>query len=417
MDIQRASTRSRRWQALGWPVILAALFVGLTVLAIVVLNRPPGVSSEQIWIAQVSQGEIVREVSAAGSLVAPRLRAVTTRNAGVVEQVLVLPGDAVQPDSVLLVKSNPDLAEELAQAAWELAATEAEQTVQQVEIENRQLDLVAQVAQARAEYTSALIELQAQEELAQSQVFSAIEVERSRLRVEQLKRRLEAEEARLERAPEHRDAQQAVTAAKLARQRDKITHLEGLIELLQVPAGSAGLIQEVNVQEGERLTAGELVARIVDPTHLIARLRVPEREAADVVIDMPVRLDLGQSRIEGRVSRIDPTARERHIDVDVMLTSNPLPPLRPDQSIQGRLELERLDEVLFLPRPAQARQEGQHLDLFVLRPDGRRAHRTRVELGRLSAREVEILSGLQPGDRVIMSDMSEFNGIDEVRLR
>lgn len=417
MDIQRASTRSRRWRTLGGPLALAGLLIGLTALAIVVLNRPPGLGSEQIWVATVGQGEILREISATGTIVAPRLRAVTTRNAGVVEQVLVLPGDPVDPGSILLIKSNPDLDEDLAQAAWELAATEAEQAIQQVEIENRQLDLVAQLAQARAEYTSALIELQAQEELAESQVFSAIEVERSRLRVEQLQRRLEAEEARLARAPEHRAAQQAATEAKLARQRDKISHLEGLIELLRVPAGSTGLIQEVNIQEGERLSAGEVVARIVDPTHLIARLRVPEREAADVQLDMPVRLELGPNVIQGQVSRIDPTARDRHIDVDVRLTSNPLPPLRPDQSIQGRLELERLDNVLFLPRPAQARQEGQRLKLFVLRPDSRRARRAEVELGRLSAREVEIISGLRAGDRVIMSDMSEFNGIDEVRLR
>ncbi|MGY6588055.1 MAG: efflux RND transporter periplasmic adaptor subunit [Wenzhouxiangella sp.] len=401
-----------------WPIWLGSLaLIVLVSLALVLLNRSPSVNSDRLWYGDVVEGELLREVSAAGTLVAPRIRAVTNRNPGVVEEVLVLPGDAVEGDTVLLIMSSPDLEEDLAQARWDLAAVEADEAVQTVEIQNRELDLIAQLAQAESEYTSALIELQAQEELEQAQVFSAIEVERSRLRVEQLKRRLEAEQARSQRAPEHRAAQQSASQARLARQRDKVNHLESLIDQLQVSAGSVGVIQEVNVQEGERLAAGELVARIVDPEHLIARLRVPEREASDVLIGLPVRLELGREIIEGEVLRVDPTARDRHIDVDVALVSESLPALRPDQGINGRIELERLDQVVVIPRPSQARQEGQRLSLFVVSANGRRARQVDVELGRLSSREAEVLSGLSPGERVILADMSEFADVESVRLR
>ncbi|TVQ41355.1 MAG: efflux RND transporter periplasmic adaptor subunit [Wenzhouxiangella sp.] len=417
MDIRRPQARGRRWrQVLTWvvPVILVLVLMGV---ATALLQRPPAVDAERIWTGTVERGELVREVAAAGTLVAPRLRAVTNRNAGVIEEVLVLPGDQVNSGDALIVMSSPDLDEELASARWDLAAAEAEEAVQQVEAENRRLDLIAQLAQAESEYTGALLELQAQEELADAQVFSAIELERSRLRVSQLRRRLEAEQARSERAPELRQAQRDAAQARLARHRDKVAHLEGLVELLSVRAPTDGIVQDVLVQEGERLGAGQLVARIVDPEHLIARLRVPEREASDVLIGLPVRLELGRETIAGEVSRVDPSARDRHIDVDVALTSDRLPGLRPDQSISGRIELERLDDVLYLPRPAQARSEGQQLIVFVVDNGERHARRREVEIGRLSARHAEIIAGLNPGERVVLADLSEFEDHERVRLR
>lgn len=417
MDIRRPPARGQRWrQVLIWGAP-ALLVLVLLVWSITLLQRPPAVAAERVWSGSVERGELVREVAAAGSLVAPRLRAVTNRNAGVIEEVLVLPGDRVEHGDVLIVMSSPDLDEELATARWDLAAAEADEAVQQVESENRQLDLVAQLAQAESEYTGARLELEAQEELAGAQVFSAIELERSRLRVSQLRRRLEAEQARSERAPELRQAQRDAAQARLARHRDKVAHLEALVELLSVRAPNAGIVQDVLVQEGERLNAGQQVASIVDPEHLIARLRVPEREAADVLIGQPVRLEVGRETIAGEVTRVDPSARDRHIDVDVALVSNPRPGLRPDQSISGRIELDRVEDVLHLPRPAQARQEGQRLRVFVLDDSGRRAQQREIEIGRLSASRAEVTSGLNTGEQVILADLSEYEDSDRIRLR
>ncbi len=417
MDIQRTTDRSRRFKRLLPGIVVGIIIVILTITAWAMLDRPPAVSAESLWYGSVERGEMVREVAASGTLVAPHIRAVTNRNAGVVEEVRVLPGDRVEADDILIRMSSPELEEELATMRWDLAASEAEEAVQEVEAENRHLDIIAQLAAAEAEYTGAMLELQAQEELAEAQVYSAIELERSRLRVEQLQRRLEAERRRMERSPEYRSAQEAATQARLARQREKVLHLESLVDHLGVRAGTDGVIQEVNVEEGERLTAGELVARIVDPTHLIARLRVPEREAAAVLPGFPVRLELGRETLSGKVARIDPTARDRHINVDVQLTDEELPSLRPDQSITGRIELERLEDVVRIPRPAAARQENQSLDLFVVSDNGREAHRVPVNIGRLSSREAEVTGGLEPGQRIVLADMSEYEEFELVRIR
>jgi len=396
-------------------IALVLVVLVLTVTALAMLERPPAVEADRIWTGQAERGEMLREVSASGKLVAPRIRAVTNRTAGLVEVVEVLPGDRVEADAVLIVMSSPELEEDLAQARWDLAAAEAEEAVEEVEAENRHLDIIAQLASAEAEYTGALMELRAQEELSESQVYSAIELERQRLRVEQLKKRLEAEQARLDRSPEYRAAQERATEARLARQRDKVEHLESMVDQLKVRAGSSGVVQEVNVTEGEQLSAGELVARIVDPSHLIARLQVPEGEAADMLPGLPVTLELGRSAIEGEVIRIDPTATDRSIAVDVALVSDALPVLRPDQTISGRIELERIDNVVHIPRPAGVREERRSYTLFVAEQG--RARRVEVEIGRLSSTRAEVLAGLAPGERVILADLSDFREFEQLRIR
>lgn len=416
MDIQRAPSVKRRWLKRAPALILLLVVILLTAMAFAMLDQPPAVDGERLWYGVAERGEFVREVSAAGQLVAPRIRAVTNRNDGIVEVVHVLPGDRVAADDVLMSMSSPELEEELAQARWDLAAAEAEEALEEVEAENRHLDIIAQLASAEAEYTGAMLELEAQEELSEAQVYSAIELERQRLQVEQLRKRLEAEQARLERSPEYRAAQQSATDARLARQRDQVAHLEDLVEQLEVRAGSEGVIQEVNVTEGERLTAGELVARIVDPSHLIARLEVPEREAADVFPNLPVMLELGRERIEGKVIRIDPTATDRTISVDVELTSEDLPTLRPDQTTSGRIELERVAETIHIPRPSNVIEPHRSATLFVAQPDDRAERRT-VRIGRVSPSRAEVLEGLQPGERVILADMSDHTSRETIRIR
>lgn len=415
MDVQRSPSRKRRWLKRAPALLLLVTVVALTAMAFAMLDRPPAVDGERIWTGPAERGEMLHEVSASGRLVAPRIRAVTNRNAGVVEEVLVLPGDRVADDDILVVMSSPQLEEELTQARWDLAAAEAEEAVEEVEAENRQLDIIAQLASAEAEYTGALMELQAQQELSEAQVYSAIELERQRLRVEQLKKRLEAEQARFDRSPRFRAAKESATEARLSRQRDQVAHLESLVEQLQVRAGTAGVIQEVNVTEGEQLSAGAPVARIVDPSHLIAQLSVPEREATDILPGFPVTLELGQTKISGEVARIDPVAANRSITVDVALTDENLPTLRPDQSISGRIELDRLDDVVHIPRPSSLREENQSATLFVVEDD--LARRVTVEIGRLSATRAEVRSGLAPGEHVILADMSDYEDREVVRIQ
>src|SRR5690606_17518652 len=202
----------------------AGVFIALMATAWALANRPPAIERDDIWTARVSRGELVHEVSASGTLVALELRAVTNRSEGVVEAISVLPGHTVEPDDVLIEMSSPALEEELADTRWQLAAAEAEQKLAEMESENRYLDIVAQLASAEAEYTTARLELEAHEELGDARITPELEIERVRLRVQQLQRRMEAERARLESYAGYRDAQEA---SQRSRSRNCRTRLRG----------------------------------------------------------------------------------------------------------------------------------------------------------------------------------------------
>src|SRR5690606_10621497 len=271
----------------------AGVFIALMATAWALANRPPAIERDDIWTARVSRGELVHEVSASGTLVALELRAVTNRSEGVVEAISVLPGHTVEPDDVLIEMSSPALEEELADTRWQLAAAEAEQKLAEMESENRYLDIVAQLASAEAEYTTARLELEAHEELREEQITAELEIERARLKAQQLQKRMEAERARLASYSGYREAQDESQRSKVAQLREKVARLESRVDDLSVRARMHGVVQEINVEEGERLSQGHAVARIVNPSRLIARIGVSERDAALVETGLPVRLELG----------------------------------------------------------------------------------------------------------------------------
>lgn len=414
MDIQRPDVRKRRDKRFLMLGAAGAAFVALLAVAWSLSNRPPAIDQDDIWTGRVVRTEFIHEISAAGTLVATELRAITNRSEGVIEAIHVLPGHVVGPDDVLVEMSSPTLEDELADARWELAAAEADETLSRMESENRYLDIVAQLASAEAEYTSSRLELEANEELDDEQITSELEVERLRLRTQQLLRRMEAEQARLDSYEEYRAAQAASTLANLSKLREKVRRLESRVADLNVRAGIHGVVQEINVEEGERLQSGQAVARVVNPSQLIARIGVSERDASLVEIGMPVRLELGREVTSGRVSRVEPTVRDRLVTVDVTLDPTSLE-LRPDLSVIARIELQRVDDTLVLDRPVGIRDPYETVELFRL--VGSRARRVTVEIGRASARQVEVVSGLEAGDTVILADLSEWAAEPELRIR
>lgn len=417
MDIKLPDAQQRHRKRLVAAVAAGAGFIALVATAWAFANRPPAIDRDDVWTARVTRGELVHEISASGTLVALELRAVTNRNEGVVEAIHVLPGHVVKPDDVLIEMSSPTLEEELVDARWQLAAAEAEQKLAEMEAENRYLDIVAQLASAEAEYTAARLELEAYEELGDDRIAPELEIERVRLRAQQLQRRMEAERARLASYSGYRQAQEEAQRSKVEQLRDKVERLESRVADLAVRAGMHGVVQEVDAKEGERLTAGHAVARIVNPGRLIARIGVSERDAALVENELPVRLEIGRDVIEGRVTRIDPTVRDRLVTVDVTLVDTGSVPLRPDLSVLARVELQRVEDVLVLDRPVVSRGGYERLELFRLRRGGDRAERVTVETGRASARQVEIVSGLEEGDVVILTDLSEWADQPELRIR
>jgi len=417
MDIQREVTKYRRLKQALYPAVIIVAVSVLSVAGWSFSARPPAVDADRVWVGTVERGELVRQVAAAGRLVAPDLRAVTNRNEGVVERVRVLPGDRVQANTILVEMSSPALKEDLSAARWEFAQAKAEEQLREVDAGNRYLDLVAEVAAADAEYTGVRLELEAQEELRERQVFSEIEVERTRLRAQQLLRRLEAERARLDRFSDSREAEADASQARLSRLGEQVQRLESRVANLSVVAGVAGVVQEVNVQEGERLGSGHVIARVVNTEKLMARVNVAERDAAQVMVGMPVSLEIGRIEETGAVARIDPTVRDRSVHVDVALEDAQLDRLRPDLSVTARIELERVADVLVLDRPAGLRDEFESLRLFRLIESGERARATNVKIGRVSTRQVEVLEGLSAGDRVILADMTEWREEPLLRIR
>lgn len=417
MDIQRPASNAKRNRHIGLAGLAAVALASLTTIAVRLAARPVGVDGDALWSAVVMRGEFIHEIAAAGSLIAPEIRSVTNRSEGVVERIAVLPGHVVTPDDVLIELSSPQLADELQDARYELEAAEAEERLRQAEAADRLLDLRASVASAEAEYTSARLESEAQSALGEAQIVSALDIEQARIRAEQLLKRLEAEQAKLDRYPQTRAAQDDAAMAKLEQQRQKLRRLEEQFEDLAVRAGITGVVQEIGIEEGERLTAGSEVAKIVNPKLLIARVRVSERDAARVEIGQPVRLEMARETIDGRVTRIDPTVRERLVTVDVELVGDVGSSLRPDTSVTARIELDRVADTVLLDRPTGLRDEQEAIQLFRLIDDGQRAERVTVEVGRASSRQVEILSGLEPGDAVILADMSEWTTEPVVRIR
>ena len=417
MDIQRPATNKRRNRRILVFTAVGAGFVFLTLVAWSVAQRPPGVDGDLVFSGTVRQGEFIYEVTAAGSLFAPEIRSVTNQSEGVVEIVHVLPGHSVGPDDVLMELSSPNLQQELADAQTELEAAEADEFLRLAESEDQLLSLENALADATAQFETAQLEADAELLLYNEGASSDLALARMQNAAAQQERRMEIAQAQVDRYPEMRAARDAAAQAKLDQQRRKVRRLEERVQDLKVRAGFAGVVQEVSVEEGERLSAGTEVARVVNPEYLIARVRVSERDAALVELGQNVRLEMGRETIAGKVSRIDPAVTERLVTVDVDFVGEPTRQLRPDLTVTARIEIDRVAETRILERPPGHRDDQTEIELFRLDDSGRRAELVAVEIGRIAAREVEILSGLAVGDRVIISDMSDWLEEPEIRIR
>lgn len=417
MDIQRPASNKRRNQRIALFTAVGAGFVLLTLVAWSVAQRPPGVDGDLVFDGPVRQGEFVHEVTANGRLHAPEIRSVTNQSEGVVEVIHVLPGHAVKAEDVLVELSSPNLQQELADAQADLLGAEADEFLRQAEAENTFLNLESALANAIAAWETAQLEADAEEILYDQGASSDLELQRRQNNAEQQRRSMEIAQAQVDRYPEMREARDRAAESKLEQQRRKLRRLEERVNDLEVRAGFAGVVQEVAVEEGQRLGNGSEVARVVNPDILIARVSVSERDAPLVELGQAVRLEMGRESIAGEVIRIDPAVSERLVTVDVELVGKPARQLRPDLSVVARIEIQRISDTLVVDRPAGLRDDQERVDMFRLDEGGDRARKVSVEIGRVSAREVEVLSGLEAGDRVILADMTEWLEEPVLRIR
>lgn len=367
-------------------------------------------------IETVKRGEMVRDVRGNGTLVPEITRWVPAPADGRVEKILLQAGVEVDPSTVIVELSNPQLEQQATDTEFQVKAAEADAENLKVRLESDTMTQKAAIATINSQYSQAKLQLDADEVLSKQGLVADLVLKISRVAVQDLANRLKVEQERLAVNSKSTKAQLNAAATRLQQFRALAALRRQEVGGLKVRAGTAGVLQQVSVQVGQQVTPGFNIARVADPASLKAVLRVNETQITDVRIGQTVIVDTRNGLIQGQVSRIDPAAREGTFEIDASLIG-PLPPsARPDLSVDGTIELERLKDVLKVGRPAFG-QAQQTVGMFVLSADGSEAVRTTVKLGRNSVSTIEILEGLREGDRVIISDTSALDSYNRILVR
>ena len=410
-DLKRRNTRRR------WLIGIAAGALALAAVAGVGLLGPalPLVDRNSVWIDTVKRGQMLREVRGQGVLSPKEIRWITAQTAAAVERIGIKPGAVVAADTVLMELGSPAATEELESAGAALAAARADAAAKRMGLENQLLDEKSRVAQIRSAYALARAKVDATEGLAKQGIIPGLTFREYQLDAEQQQTLLGLAADRVAKSGQTLVAQIAADEARISQLETAYASRARLAEALHVKAGTTGVLQSVAVQEGQEVAAGANLARIARPGELRAELEVAETQAKDVGVGQRVTIDTRTALLAGRVERIDPAVQRGSVQVDVELLG-PLPPgSRPDLSVDGTIEIECVPNAVYVARPAIARPDSQ-LRLFRLSADGKSAERVPVRFGRASVALIEVLEGLAPGDRVLLSDTSVWDKYDRIRL-
>jgi HlyD family secretion protein len=419
MDIAREGVaevkRRRRLLAIGAGIAAALLLtLGLSRLK----PAAPTVEKSTIWTDTVQRGPMLRQVRGPGSLVpeAEGIRWAAASTDGRVERLLVAPGAAVKPDTALLEMSNPELSRDALDADWQVKAAEAEAANVHVKLQKELLDQQAAAATVESDYHQAQLQQETNEGLFKEGLVAEITLKLSQVRARELSTRNEIEKKRLAVYADSARAQSEVQEARVQQLRALANLKHAQVDALRVRAGIAGVLQELPLQVGQRVTSGATLAKVVQPEKLKAQLRIAETQAKDVEVGQRAEIDTRNGVVPGRVSRVDPAAQNGTVTVEVALEGTLPRGARPDLSVDGTVELDRLADAVFVGRPAFGSEQSL-ITLFRVNGDGDEATRTKVRLGKSSVSAVQVLEGLKPGDRVILSDMSAWDSYDRVRLK
>lgn len=388
---------------------------GLTYALAQLEPAAPVVEASSVVIDTVKRGELLVNVRGMGTLVPEEILFIPAIDEGRVTKRAILPGTLVTADTVLVELSNPRLEQELFDAGSQLKGGQADSSSLRVQLETERLNQEATAAQVESDYQQAKAQLEADEQLATAGLIDALTLKKSRVMAEQLAIRAKLETERLAIRSESVEAQMAAQQARVDQLRALFELKQTQLDRLKVRAGTAGVLQQLEVQVGQLVPAGTVLARVSDPGRLKAQLKIPETQAKDIQFGQRAEIDTRNGIIPGSVTRVDPAVLEGTVTVDVKLEAELPRGARPDLSVEGRIELERIDETLKVGRPVYAQAEST-IGLFRLEPDGQHAVRVSVKVGRTSVNEIQIQEGLQESDRVILSDMSAWESYDRVRL-
>ena len=417
MDIKRPpkSKIKKKIRTAVMIVIGIAAIGGITYGLTKLKPAAPTLDRSTAVIETVKRGEMVRDVRGNGTLVPEVTRWVPAPADGRIERILLKAGVEVDPSTVIAELSNPQLEQSAVDTEFQVKAAEADQENLKVRLESETMTQRAAIATINSQYSQAKLQLDADEVLAKQGLVADLVLKISRVNVQDLANRLKVEQERLSVNSRSTKAQMNAASSRLQQLRALAALRRQEVDGLKVRAGSGGVLQQVLVTEGQQVTPGTNIARVADPASLKAVLRVAETQISGVRIGQPVIVDTRNGLIQGTVARIDPAAREGTFEIDATLIG-PLPQsARPDLSVDGTIELERLKDVLKVGRPAFG-QAQQTIGMFVLSPDGTEAERRTVKLGRNSVSQIEILEGLKEGDQVIISDTSALDSYNRIRI-
>jgi len=417
MDIQRPSNaRAKKIRRIAYGLVALILIAGVTVGLSRLRPAAPTVDAATIWPDTVKRGPMLREVRGLGTLVPEDIRWIPAQTDSRVDRWVLRPGAVVRPDSIIMELSDPTLQRETLDAEFQLKGAEADYANLRVQVDSDLMNQKALEAGVRSDYEQSKIQHDVDEKLYKEGLAADVTEKLSRVRVQQLAIRVQLEGERTKITADSAKARLAAQQAKIDEQKALYQLKKSQLDALHVRAGINGVLQLVPVEVGQHVTPGTNLARVADPKKLKAEIKIAETQAKDVAIGQKATVDTRNGVVEGHVSRIDPSVVNGTVTVDVAI-DNPLPQgARADLSVDGTITLENLKDVMYVGRPVHG-QADSTIGLFKIINDGSEAVRVNVKLGRSSVTTMEVLSGLQVGDKVILSDMSQVDNFDRIRLK
>jgi multidrug resistance efflux pump len=418
MDIARPDLKKQKIRRqILWSVAGVALLAALTVFVMRLKPAAPTVDRSTVWTDTVKRGNMVRQVRGLGTLVPreDRIRSIPAETDGTVVSIFKLPGALVHPDTVILQLTNPQLMQEAQDAALQLNEAQADYHNTQVSIESALMDRRSTAADINAQFQQAQLQARTDKALYKLGVISGIAYSDSQGKADALTTRQKLQEEEVSINQKALETQLAVQKAKVEQAQALAQLKQREVEALTVRAGIEGQLIQMPLQMGQHVLAGAELAQIIQPDQLKAQLQIPETQAHDVQVGQPAEIDTHNGVVPGTVSRINPAVVNGTVTVDVQLDGALPQGARPDLSVDGTIDLQRLYNVLYVGRPAFG-NENSTISLFKLDPSGNYATRVAVKVGRASVNEIQILGGLKEGDTVVLSDMSRWDNVDRIRL-
>jgi HlyD family secretion protein len=427
MDVPRKNARRNR--VIRW-IVGSTLFAAVAIAAGIGVHRlkpaAPPVDMSTLWPDTVRRGDMTREVHGLGTLVPEDTMLITATTDGRVERILIRPGTPVKADSLVMIMTSPELETTLLSKQFTLKAAQADYDNLKVTLQKTVMDMRSKVAQVEADYNTAKLQADRDTALAKDGLVSEIDAKISTTKAQQLKEQLQIEQQRIEVEKQADEAQLAAARVKVDQLQAEYNLTRSQVDQLKVRAGFDGMLEALPapltpVEEGQKVTAGTPLGKVAQPTHLKAELKIAETQVKDIAIGQSAVIDTrlagggSNGLIDGKVSRIDPSILNGTVTVDVALKGQLPPGARPDLSVDGTIQLEKLTNVVYVGRPIIG-QENATVQLFKIDPDGKYASKVKVTFGKASVNTIEVKSGLNVGDRVILSDMSSVDQYDRIKL-